>query len=86
MPKIAARGKYWLHSVSNLGHRSARILEMNLNYFGTFLCNLNLHASLRKSKAFDTEHRLPDSTKLAISHKESLSRSVDVEVTKNANF
>ena len=54
--------KYWLHSVSNLGHRSARILEMNLNYFGTFLCNLNIHASWRKSKAFDTEHRLPDST------------------------
>ena len=53
---------------SCVGHRPTRILEMNLNYFGTFLCTLNLHASLRKSKAFDTKHRMPDSTQLAISH------------------
>ena len=52
----------WSHWVSNLGHWPTRILEMNLNYFGTFLCTLNLHASLRKSKAFDTKHRMPDST------------------------
>ena len=33
---------------SCVGHRPTRILEMNLNYFGTFLCTLNLHEPLSK--------------------------------------